>query len=130
MRRQDKLKVIMEANQRLEEKFLNEKAIGFKTAGDNRDKDTGSEKTKLGFNPSKDLEDKIISLMIKLKAMSEKGESGEKDTAMRKLNDLAKKYGINTSNLGAKSSKLGFKFSWENGDYDIKDITKEVNKLN
>ena len=44
--------------------------------------------------------------------------------------DLAKKYGINTSNLGDKSSKLGFKFSWEDGDYGIKDITKEVNKLN
>ncbi len=129
MRKQDKYKVILEANQKLEEKFLNEKAIGFKTAGDNRDKDTGSERTKLGFKPSKDLEDKIISLMIKLKSMSEKGESGEKDTAMRKLNDLAKKYGINTTNLGTKGSKLGFKFSWENGDYDVKDITKEINKL-
>jgi len=31
MRKRDKLKVIQEANQRLEEK-----AIGFKTAGDNR----------------------------------------------------------------------------------------------
>lgn len=129
MRKQDKYKVILEANQKLEEKFLNEKAIGFKTAGDNRDKDTGSERTKLGFKPSKDLEDKIISLMIKLKSMSEKGESGEKDTAMRKLNELAKKYGINTTNLGSKGSKLGFKFSWENGDYDVKDITKEINKL-
>ena len=130
MRRQDKLKLIQEANQRLEEKFLNEKAIGFQTAGDNRDKDTSSERGKLGFKPSKDTEDKIISLMIKLKAMSEKGESGEKDTAMRKLNDLAKKYGISTKNLGEKGSKVGFKFSWEDGDYDIEDITKEVNKLN
>jgi hypothetical protein len=130
MKRRDKLKVIQEANQRLEEKFLNEKAIGFKTAGDNRDKETSSERGKLGFKPSKDLEDKIISLMIKLKAMAEKGESGEKDTAMKKLNDLAKKYGISTKNLGEKSSKVGFKFSWENGDYDIEDITKEVNKLN
>lgn len=49
MRKRDKLKVIQEANQRLEEK-----AIGFKTAGDNRDTDTGSKKTKLGFKPSKD----------------------------------------------------------------------------
>jgi len=56
MRRKDKLKVIQEANQRLEEKFLNEKAIGFKTAGDNRDKETSSERSKLGFKPSKDSE--------------------------------------------------------------------------
>ena len=54
MKRRDKLKVIQEANQRLEEKFLNEKAIGFKTAGDNRDKETSSERSKLGFKPSKD----------------------------------------------------------------------------
>jgi hypothetical protein len=57
MKRRDKLKVIQEANQRLEEKFLNEKAIGFKTAGDNRDKDTSPERSKLGFKPSKDSEE-------------------------------------------------------------------------
>jgi GTP-dependent phosphoenolpyruvate carboxykinase len=54
MRKQDKLKVIQESNQRLEEKFLKEKAIGFKTADDNRDKDTKSERGKLGYKPSKD----------------------------------------------------------------------------
>lgn len=130
MRKQDKYKVILEANQKLEERFLNEKAIGFKTAGDNRDSDTGSGRGKLGFKPSKDIESKIISLMTKLKSMSEKGESGEKDVAMRKLNDLAKKYGVNISNLGEKGSKLGFKFSWEDGDYTLDDVTKEVSKLN
>jgi hypothetical protein len=59
MRRQDKLKMIQESNQRLEDKFLNEKAIGFKIAGDNRDKDTGSERSKLGFKPSKDTKEKM-----------------------------------------------------------------------
>jgi hypothetical protein len=129
MRRQDKLKVIQEANQRLEERYLNEKAIGFKTAGDNRDKDTKTERGKIGFKPSEDVEDKIISLMIKLKSMSEKGESGEKEVAERKLKALARKYGVNTTNLGEKGSKIGFKFSWEDGKYDIKDITKEISKL-
>lgn len=54
MRKQDKLKVIQEANQKLEDKFLDEKAIGFKTAGDNRDKNTSSGRSELGFKSTKE----------------------------------------------------------------------------
>lgn len=49
MRKQDKYKVILEANKRLEEK-----AIGFKTAGDNRDKNTSSGRGELGFKSTKE----------------------------------------------------------------------------
>jgi hypothetical protein len=77
MRRQDKLKVIQEANKRLEEK-----AIGFKTTGDNRDKKTGSERGKLGFKPSKESPD-----WEKMGFKSDKDYEKFLDTKMKDLLD-------------------------------------------
>jgi hypothetical protein len=77
MRRQDKLKIIQEANQRLEEK-----AIGFKTAGDNRDKETGSERGKLGFKSPKEIPD-----WEKMGFKSDKDYKKFLDTKMKDLLD-------------------------------------------
>lgn len=49
MRKKDKFIAIKKANLVLEEFFLNEKPIGFKVTGDNRDIETGSVRDTLGY---------------------------------------------------------------------------------
>lgn len=89
MRKQDKLRIIQEANKRLEEK-----AIGFKTSGDNRDKDTGSERTKLGFKGSKSDDNKSDKSQMDWEKMGFKSDEDYKkflDTKMKDLLDKIKK---------------------------------------
>lgn len=111
--------------------FKEFEAIGFKIPGDNRDEFHGDVRKKLGYKPQQEVEEKILSLLRKLKALSERGEEHEKEVALTKLTELAKKHGINIDNLERKySGKLGYKFSWEDDDdYDISDIDKEIKAL-
>lgn len=105
-------------------------AIGFKVPGDNRDEMNFLTSKKLGYKPH-DVEEKIISLMRKLKEMAshEGGDSAEKEVAMNKLKYIGKKYGVNPDNLDNKTKKLGYKFSWEDNDISMSNINKEIDKL-
>lgn len=117
-------------------KFKQFEAIGFKIGGgDNRDDNTttiplSSRRGKLGFYQSEDFSEKLLSLVRKLKAMAERGESGERDVAQRKLDEISKKYQINIDKLLSDSSnKLGYRFSWENEDPDMEEINRELKEL-
>lgn len=106
-------------------------AIGFKVKGDNRDEMNFLTSKKLGYRPH-EVEDKIITLMRKLKEMAdhERGDSAEKEVAMNKLKYIGRKYGVNPDNLDNKSRGLGYKFSWEDDEeYDMSDINGEIDKL-
>lgn len=120
-------------------KFKQFEAIGFKVSGDNRDQDLHSEiplqnrRGKIGYVNSEDFDQKLISLIKKLKAMEERGEPGERDVAKTKLENISKKYKINIDKILSDSpSKLGFKFSWENIEKDeeeLNDLDKEMKRL-
>jgi len=106
-------------------------AIGFQIKGDNRDEETDfSLSKKLGYKPH-EVQEKIISLMRKLKEMADHGggDENEKEAAMQKLIYLSRKYGVNPDNLYKKNMGLGYKFSWEDDNYDIDDINKEINMI-
>lgn len=106
-------------------------AIGFRVPGDNRDETNFLTSKKLGYKPH-EVEEKIITLVRKLKEMAEhdRGDENEKEVAMNKLKYISKKYGINPDNLDNKSRGLGYKFSWQDDeDYDMDDINGEIDKL-
>lgn len=100
-------------------------AIGFKIKNDNRDEPSG-ERSRLGFHSDRsEITDRLYRVIDKLQALAERGVGGEKDTAIRKLGEISKKYGINAKSKSPNSGKLGFRFSWEDEEF-IKDIEKET----
>lgn len=118
-------------------KFKQFEAIGFKIGGgDNRDDDTttiplSSRRGKLGFFQSEDFNEKLLSLVRKLKDMADMGESGERDVAKRKLDEISRKFQVNIDKLLSDSNnKLGYKFSWEGDEMsDLDDIDRELKQL-
>lgn len=119
--------------------FKQFEAIGFKIKGDNRDEELYSHipfhhrRGKLGYLKSEDFNEKLLSLIKKLKAMEERGERGERDVAKLKLKDISKKYGVNVEKLLSTSPrKLGFEFSWENikkEEEDLENLDRELKQL-
>ena len=118
--------------------FLQFEAIGFKISGDNRDEDsdqpyTSFEKRKrIGFKQSEEFNDKVKSIISKLKDMATMGnEEGEREAAKNKLMEISKKYNINIDNINSdKNPKLGFRFSWEEVEKEINDLDKEIKMIN